>query len=441
VESVDQGKFSCNKCGKSYKWKPELAGKKVKCKCGNIMAAPAQEPVAEEREVDLDGLYELAAEEKKATKRQHEEPVGFRCPACHTDLAIGAVMCTACGFNLKTGTRGGSAKPAAVTFAGAAAATAGRSNAVPSAMVGYGTRSTGAPEVETDYLGDNPLKELGVPTGLLLAGVGVLVLQRMGSGGDFASALPSIGLSLIINLVFSFIGMFAVMRLFEVSFGAPGPAVIKAAACCVLPPAIAGVIGEMVGSDSFFVRMMVSSLLMMPLTYACFYFLFDMDFDEVIYLVVVIWIVNEWVVTFLLGIMLSSGGGSDMMAFGGLGGGGGGGDDSAEVSHDEHAKEVLGLYDLKEAKAWLGESAGRMFGTLGHDKSLKLADDLYALGAKKIHVNASGGQAGEIIVELPKDKDNRKKIFEIWSTEMEEPPLKDKGQKYCNFEWLVPGSF
>ena len=82
----------------------------------------------------------------------------------------------------------------------------------------------------------------------------------------------------------------------------------------------------MVGSDSFFVSMMVSAMLMMPLTYACFYFMFDMDFDEVIYLVVVIWLVNQWVVTFLLSVMLGrAGAAADMMAFGGVGGFGGGG--------------------------------------------------------------------------------------------------------------------
>ena len=439
MESVDQGKFSCEKCGKSYKWKPELAGKKVKCKCGQIMAAPAEEPVAAEPEVDLDGLYELAAEEKKASKRQREEPVGFRCPACHNELAIGAVLCTSCGFNVKTGSRGGAGKPAPITCPGAGgggAAAVASSNAVPSVMVGYGTRSSGAPAVEVDYLGDNPIKELGTPTALLLAGVGVLIFQTVGAGGSFAGALPAIGLNLIINLVFSFIGMFMVMRLFEVSFGAPGPAVIKAAACCILPPAIAGVIGEMVGSDSFFVRMMVSAMLMMPLTYACFYFLFDMDFDEVIYLVVIIWLVNQWVVTFLLSVMLGGGGGgADMLAFGG--GFGGGGDESAEVANDNYVKEQLGMYDLPEARNWLNESKGRMFGSDGHEASLKLVDDLYALGVKKIYVNANGGQAEELFVELPKDKGKRKQILDIYAKEMETPPLKDKGQKFLTFEWIV----
>jgi hypothetical protein len=440
VETVDQGKFSCGKCGKSYKWKPELAGKKVKCKCGNVMAAPKEEPVAEQQDVDLDGLYELAAEEKKSSKRQHADAGGFRCPSCHTDLAPGAVVCTLCGFNLKTGSRATATRPAHTVFAGGGgggggAAVAAQANAVPSAMVGYGTRATNTGPVEVDYIGDNPLRDFGVPAALLLAGVGVLAFQEAG-GGSITDALPRIGLSLIINLIFSFIGMFAVMRLFEVSFGAPGPAIIKAAACCVLPPAIAGVIGGMVGSDSFFVRMMVSAILMMPLTYACFYFMFDMDFDEVIYLVVVIWLVNQWVVTFLLSMILSGGsGGGALAAVGGFGGGGGG-DDSAEVSQDDHVKEMMGLYDLPKVDTWLAESAGRIFGDMGRGDCEKMVQDLKGMGAKNIYVNASGSQAGEIYVEMPKDKAKRKEMLEYHGKFNEDPPLKDVGQKWLIFEFI-----
>jgi hypothetical protein len=34
------GSFSCEACGKSYTWKPALAGKKAKCGCGTVMSVP-----------------------------------------------------------------------------------------------------------------------------------------------------------------------------------------------------------------------------------------------------------------------------------------------------------------------------------------------------------------------------------------------------------------
>ena len=48
MSRVEEAKFSCNNCGKSYKWKPEFAGRKVKCKCGYVMTAPAAPPGGDE---------------------------------------------------------------------------------------------------------------------------------------------------------------------------------------------------------------------------------------------------------------------------------------------------------------------------------------------------------------------------------------------------------
>src|SRR5438034_383925 len=48
MSQVEEAKFSCKNCGKSYKWKPEFAGRKVKCKCGYVMTAPAAPPASDE---------------------------------------------------------------------------------------------------------------------------------------------------------------------------------------------------------------------------------------------------------------------------------------------------------------------------------------------------------------------------------------------------------
>jgi hypothetical protein len=37
------GKITCA-CGKQYAWKPELAGKRAKCKCGAVVKIPAEDP-------------------------------------------------------------------------------------------------------------------------------------------------------------------------------------------------------------------------------------------------------------------------------------------------------------------------------------------------------------------------------------------------------------
>src|SRR5688572_17434104 len=112
-------KFACNECGKTYKWKPEFAGKKVKCKCGYVMTAPKAPVTAPPAdEPDLDALYDLAEDGRAAAAAA---PSMIRCPACTSEMEPGTQVCPSCGFNLKTGKR---AKAAAV--AGAAGGGGGR---------------------------------------------------------------------------------------------------------------------------------------------------------------------------------------------------------------------------------------------------------------------------------------------------------------------------
>jgi hypothetical protein len=73
--------FSCESCQKSYRWKPELAGKKVRCKCGHTMRVPqtlATEQAEPERdEYDLKDPFSDMASLGRGTPV--DEPV-FREP-------------------------------------------------------------------------------------------------------------------------------------------------------------------------------------------------------------------------------------------------------------------------------------------------------------------------------------------------------------------------
>lgn len=57
---VVDGKFSCGKCRKQYKWKSELAGKRAKCACGSAIVVPAAEAPPEAPPPDFDNLYDFA---------------------------------------------------------------------------------------------------------------------------------------------------------------------------------------------------------------------------------------------------------------------------------------------------------------------------------------------------------------------------------------------
>ncbi len=105
------GKFTCDSCGKSYSWKPELAGKKVKCKCGQPMRVPPTDPAADSLPDGFDDLAALGEGEVIETPAaaapvvQGKAPAakGKKCPACDNPVAADAVLCVNCGHNLKTG--------------------------------------------------------------------------------------------------------------------------------------------------------------------------------------------------------------------------------------------------------------------------------------------------------------------------------------------------
>ncbi len=84
-------KVACQ-CGQQFNARDELAGKTVKCpKCGGALKIPAPTPASS-------GLADLL------------EEVGLRegklvCPGCGEEMAPEAVLCVACGFDMKKGHR------------------------------------------------------------------------------------------------------------------------------------------------------------------------------------------------------------------------------------------------------------------------------------------------------------------------------------------------
>ena len=108
-------------CGKVLSIKDELRGKQVKCPgCSKVLRVPAANPGPAKAAVAAaggqsgpgaksrlqsaaggasDSLDDLFAEE--GFNRQ----VAAVCPACRSEMAAGAVLCTKCGFNKQTGQR------------------------------------------------------------------------------------------------------------------------------------------------------------------------------------------------------------------------------------------------------------------------------------------------------------------------------------------------
>jgi len=259
VAQVETERFICEACAKSYRWKPELAGRRVKCKCGHVMTAPLSPPE--------DGLYAMGPEpDKPRPMRQH------------------------------------SAVP---TVAKSSVKTTAVSKQTTSPIVGYaGSVRNSQPTKIEDSIGGSLIKEIYIPAAIVL--IGMFLQVGLISSWHFTRVpylLPQLGVHLGINLVLSFIGVLLVAKLMDISFGSPGPMVLKLTAIALAVPAVADMIGRLVGHDSFFVAMMVSAILYAPLGVTLFWWLFDMEIAEALYCQIVIWLVNQWAVVFLMGMI------------------------------------------------------------------------------------------------------------------------------------------
>ena len=125
MSEMAQAKFACPSCGRQFTWKPELAGRSAKCKCGATVKIPAQPaaaapqakrpaPAAATAAPESDGgnpldSYAFSPAEAPPVGRQSAAApaadAGLRCPSCGGAMLPGAVICVSCGFNLKTGKR------------------------------------------------------------------------------------------------------------------------------------------------------------------------------------------------------------------------------------------------------------------------------------------------------------------------------------------------
>jgi len=416
--------FSCQGCGKSYRWKSEFAGKKIKCKCGSVMVAPAAQPAppAEDDEPDLDALYSLAAEGKQAEKAG-VAVVGVRCPSCRAELQVGAIVCPQCGFNLKT-----ASKTKAPSSGGAMPAVAGASVAAAAKPLGGAFGFPGAKRglIQEDTKG-NPIIELYVPLGVLAFGIFGVFAQYMWFGDtvhNFAGALPWVFCDIAVSGITLVISCLLAIKMFDLAFGAPGPAVLKIAAIALGPTAIWGSVAHMIGGTmGYCAGCIVAIIIVFPL----FHLFFELDMRETLSLGFVVYVVRFFVAPFLIiaimGAMFASGGAGLIAA------------DQAARNDDNYVLEALDNKPTDDAFVWLNDNKNRMFASTAHEASVQLIQDLSSFGCTKPGTIAIKGEGDTSVMwaKLPRDKAKRKQAFDCYNKfaqRFQLTPKKDTGQTY-----------
>jgi hypothetical protein len=507
--TTTEPKFNCSTCGKEYRWKPELAGKKAKCKCGSVIAVPTKAPAAAspagakpaarpaprpaEQEADLDGLYALAQEEKKATVRTaqvDEGAAGYRCPSCSSGMPPGALVCPSCNLDIRTGMRvagaGGGRGGAAVMAAAGAYVTAtssgrGGAGVLPYGGGGRGAASAGAGSDKDVIWEGGKARSLYLPIGLIVLGL-LFYFGQVAFANNKLSAGVMVGLVMgrvVMDSVLIFVSMLIAVRGFDMGFGAFGPGILKILAVAMGPGALGQMVEEMMGGG--FGGLLVGALVTIVLYATLIKVLFNLDAGETLLLIFLIYGVRRVLGTFLF-VALIGAASSGLISEEGAGAVGVGAAAVASAGEDNPyppkramvPEELAGDLD-KGAQASLRFNKGgtppdqyfdlsdnNRFSSMDRPKSLALVKALEEAGAKNItcvSFHDTEGQdgakitlVGGIVFDMPEEPAARKKVFDIRANLLKslgepevmvqvevggkpdethkEEPLKDWGQKY-----------
>jgi len=102
--------FACPYCDRQYGFKPELEGKKVRCKCGEkFIVEPPQLEEPAPYDIDQDAPIDDGPDWSLLTGSSGEqpEPAGsstrVSCPSCGSSISPTAALCVNCGKEVKTG--------------------------------------------------------------------------------------------------------------------------------------------------------------------------------------------------------------------------------------------------------------------------------------------------------------------------------------------------
>ena len=410
-------RFACDGCGKKYPWKPELSHKRALCKCGTKITVP-----------DL--------------SQQSDEP-----PPLPDDGILDFVESAPEIASTRVAALRSAAMPAVAT----AAAVAPKARAAP--VLGYRqgpTRRETKRASEQFSTMHDMTRDVYVPTGLIVGAFLAYFAWLMFHGTATSGAsLGFYGAIMVVifaaKTVCMIAGAFVVASLASVSFGPFWTAILKLAAVAIAPDIFATIVEEAIGSPG---AGLLAGSLALGFYWFLISYLFSMDANEA-WIVVVLFGVLRWVLTFVVGMMLIG-----MLMSGNvpnIGGGGAGAVPSATQEAAELNEKVADWEEnnrLVEGLEYIDKS-GRQ------SEQLETIKALYAGGAKKVWFAVDRDINGKtepftLVGEWPRDAKKREALVAAikkvqadraakfkaanpdWGP-LDQDPIADNGGKYFEF--------
>ncbi|HEX4056147.1 MAG TPA: hypothetical protein VHX86_17945 [Tepidisphaeraceae bacterium] len=233
----ESGHFQCSACGRQFRWKPELAGRDVRCPCGQVLRCP-DAPAPQE------DMYDLAPE---AAKPQHPHPPAAAEPA--------------------------PANPRVRTLS-------------------YQTPRKVIPGAAAGPVDTNTLKNQYIPLWLLGGGTAVeLIAAFLLHPHDLPMAMMSISVEVIGGTILMLIGVLVAAKIRGIPIGSFWSAVLRLAAISVAPAAVGDLLMPITRIIPF-IGVLLQWGVQFVLYFALLGVLFDLDQSDTWYCVIVIFIIN-----------------------------------------------------------------------------------------------------------------------------------------------------
>ncbi len=348
----DTARFHCPTCDKRYRWKAELAGRKVRCagceaklrvpQAGGgpaelLEPPPHPDPTPEpEPADDGGGMYDLDLSDSTADKVNpggggaKAASDGGNCPNCNAAVKPGAVLCLNCGFNFAEGkvmqTVVGAGGDAPAAAGAPAAAKGGRP------IGGMLAQASIRKGVDADALAEESAREhkmsnIYVP--LILIGCGLLLVLvnsfllgptalEAGPFGSTGLGMNPIAYSLFllvyaaIRLIIQFpillAGIFITAAIFGNSYGTIGIAMLKLLAIALLTGASGDsmeLLLDIVTGGFGGLGWMITISLMMAVFYCTAMPLLDMEVLEALVLFGILIFLPMIIMIFVVGLILT----------------------------------------------------------------------------------------------------------------------------------------
>lgn len=254
-------KIVCGACGKKYKWQDKLAGKKVKCACGTVIAVAARVVELQEEE---DDLYALAAD--ATAKRASAEAVAVASPPPPVQT------------------------PGANPTVQPGLAAAGMED--PIIAKGIYRRKGLTEEAKKEYT-ISPLRDYIAPPILIVLGIILCFMEAQhhkGNNFTLAHVAPLVIPTIIANLALVVGGIFIASAIAGVAFPDKVPiTIMKLCAVALAPGAVGGLLDVYIGGIN---GNIVGTFAAFGLYFGLFMLIFRLAAAEMVTCVMMIWIIR-----------------------------------------------------------------------------------------------------------------------------------------------------